>query len=597
MIKPLLLPLLLLCPINSILKAQVILGSDTVQAIVVTTSSNYTPQYWSHQASGDKTINKTGLEGNTMEASRFLSQATLGADFETIQYVAQMGIEGWIDEQMQYQPASLLATLESVYAEVIEWYILNGGDPAEFDIRPYWTHFNYAWWENHVNAPDLLRQRIALALSEIFVISFESDLADQGFGLADYYDILLRNAFGNFEDLLLDVSLHPCMGYYLSHLNNPKEIIEENIHPDENYAREIMQLFSIGLYELNADGSRKTDTTGNWIPTYDQQDITELAKVFTGLGVGDVMENPWVEDPAFGIGIYIGDLTQPMIMWENWHQPGTKTLLNDYVIPSGQSGMQDIRDAVHQLFMHPNVGPFIGKQLIQRLVTSNPSPAYIERITAVFNNNGQGIRGDMASVIKAILLDPEARSCEALTQEHYGRLREPMTRYMHFTKAIPMEQYYGRYWNVSHNFYLATNQTPLASRTVFNFFLPDHQPVGAISQNQLVAPEFQIHNSRTSVEYINQVNDWAVWGYVMDDWEEENPYVTYNLDELIPLARDPEVLINRLDVLFTHGSLSSSMRQIIKNAITPLINGDFRGDRVRLAMYLIMISPDYNVMK
>ena len=596
--KNLLLCLSVVFPIYAFdLSAQVILGSDPSQEIIITTSSDYTPQYWTQTASGDKTINGVGLEGKLAEASRFMSQATLGANLETIEYVADIGIEEWIEEQMALPPSQMLARLNDVYADVIEWYFLNGGNPDEVATRPYWTHFNYTWWENHMHAPDLLRQRIALALSEIFVISFDSGLSDQGYGLADYYDLLLRHSFGNFENLLYDVSLHPCMGYYLSHLNNPREIPEENIHPDENYAREIMQLFTIGLYELNPDGTRKIDQDSNWIPTYGQEDIKELAKVFTGLGVADVVDNPWIDHPYFGLDIYVADMAQPMIMYEEWHQPGSKTLVNGYEIPAGQSGLKDISDAIHQIFLHPNVGPFIGKQLIQRLVTSNPSPDYIARVTAAFNDNGQGVRGDMASVIKAILLDPEARSCAALQDDAFGRLREPITRYTHFTKAIPMEQYYGRYWNVGWGFYLATNQLPLASRTVFNFFLPDYQPIGPIADNELVGPEFQIHNSRTSVEYINQVNDWAVWGYVMDDWEAENPHVTYNIDELRPLARDPEVLINRLDMMFTHGSLSEGTRHIIKEAITPMINNDFREDRVRLALYLLLISPDYAIMK
>lgn len=595
--RKLLFSMLTLGFLSGTLKAQVILGSDPTQEIKVTTSSNYTPQYWTLSATGEKTINKVGLEGPLMEASRFLSQATLGADLATIEQVANQGIEAWIDDQMTVPQSQTLDRLNEVFAEVIEWYLVNGGNPDEVSTRPYWTIFNYTWWENHMKNEDLLRQKVALALSEIFVISIESNLADAGFGLADYYDVLLKHSFGNFEDLLKEVSLHPCMGYYLSHLNNPREIPEENIHSDENYAREIMQLFTIGLYELNQDGSRKTDGQGEWIPTYDQADIKELAKVFTGLGVGGVMENEWVDEPYFGLDIYVADMTTPMIMYEEWHQPGTKTLANGYVIPAGQTGLKDINDAVHQLFLHPNVGPFIGKQLIQRLVTSNPTPGYISRVAAVFADNGQGERGDMGAVIKAILMDPEARTCSALEEDRFGKLREPFARYTHFTKAIQMEQYYGRYWNVAYGFYEATNQMPLASRTVFNFFLPDFQPIGAIADNGLVGPEFQIHNSRTSVEFINRVNDWAVWGYVMDDWEAENPHVTYNIDELTPLARDPEVLINRLDVLFTHGMLSDRTRQIIKDAITPMISEDYRNDRTRLAMYLIMISPDYAIMK
>ena len=595
--RKLLFSMLTLGFLSGTLKAQVILGSDPTQEIKVTTSSNYTPQYWTLSATGEKTINKVGLEGPLMEASRFLSQATLGADLATIEQVANQGIEAWIDDQMTLPQSQTLDRLNEVFAEVIEWYLVNGGNPDEVSTRPYWTIFNYTWWENHMKNDDLLRQKVALALSEIFVISIESNLSDAGFGLADYYDILLKHSFGNFEDMLREISLHPCMGYYLSHLNNPREIPEENIHSDENYAREIMQLFTIGLYELNQDGSRKTDGQGNWIPTYDQADIKELAKVFTGLGVGGVMENEWVDEPYFGLDIYVADMTTPMIMYEEWHQPGTKTLVNGYVIPAGQTGLKDINDAVHQLFLHPNVGPFIGKQLIQRLVTSNPTPGYISRVAAVFADNGQGERGDMGAVIKAILMDPEARTCSALEEDRFGKLREPFTRYTHFSKAIQMEQYYGRYWNVAYGFYQATNQMPLASRTVFNFFLPDFQPIGAIADNGLVGPEFQIHNSRTSIEFINRVNDWAVWGYVMDDWEAENPSVTYNIDELTPLARDPEVLINRLDVLFTHGMLSDRTRQIIKDAITPMISEDYRNDRTRLAMYLIMISPDYAIMK
>lgn len=577
--------------------AQVILGSDPTQDIKVTTSSNYKPEYWNFTASGDKTLNNAGLEGRMMEASRFLSQASLGADMATIQNVADIGIEAWIDDQLSQPPSDLLIRLESVFAEVVEWYLINGGDPEEVSDNPSWPIFQYAWWENHMDAKDLLRQRVALALSEILVISLDSDLNGFGYGLADYYDILQNHAFGNYEDLLYDIAVHPCMGFYLTHLNNPREIPEENIHPDQNFARELMQLFTIGLYELHPDGSRKTDSLGQWIPTYDQNDIAELAKVFTGLGVGDVVENDWVDEPYFGLDIWVADMTTPMIMYEEWHQPGTKTLLADYVIPAGQTGLQDISAAIHHLFLHPNIGPFIGKQLIQRLVTSNPSPAYIARVSAVFADNGQGVRGDLGAVVKAILMDPEARSCEASQQESFGHLREPFTRYTHFTKAIPMEQYYGRYWNVGYGFYLATHQLPLASRTVFNFFLPDYQPIGAIADNDMVGPEFQLHNSRTSVEYINVVNDWAVWGYVMDDWEDDNPHVTYILDELIPLARDPEVLINRLDLLLTHGMLSDRTRNIIKEAITGLIRDNYRYDRVRLALYLIMMSPDYAIMK
>jgi uncharacterized protein (DUF1800 family) len=253
--------------LSSPLVGQVVLGSDTSQHIKVITSSNYLPEHWTLAATGDKTINGVGLEGPLMEASRFLSQATLGADLETIKKVANQGIENWINEQIDVPPSQTLATMKDVFAEIVEWYFLNGGNPEDVLTRPNWVTFNYTWWENHMHAKDLLRQRVALALSEIYVISFDSDLSNQGYGLADYYDILLKHAFGNFEDMLYEITLHPCMGFYLSHLNNPREIPEENIHSDENYAREVMQLFTVGLFQLNQDGTRKTDGQGNWIPT------------------------------------------------------------------------------------------------------------------------------------------------------------------------------------------------------------------------------------------------------------------------------------------------------------------------------------------
>jgi uncharacterized protein (DUF1800 family) len=290
-------------------------------------------------------------------------------------------------------------------------------------------------------------------------------------------------------------------------------------------------------------------------------------------------------------------MTKPMKMYEEWHQQGQKNLLNGFVVPAGQTGMEDIEDALDNLFNHPNVGPFIGKQLIQRLVTSNPSPAYVSRVSAAFNDNGQGVRGDMKAVIKAILLDPEARSCQAVQDPQSGKLREPFVRYNHAANALDIEQYYGRYWNAGYGFYLATGQMPLAAPSVFNFFLPEFHPNGEIGDAGLVGPEFQIHNSRTSVEYINQVNDWSVWQYMFGSWETGDPYTTVSLHNLEDLARDPEVLVNELDRVFTHGQLSEQTRGVIKQTIEQFIWGDYRYDRARMALYLILISPDYAVLK
>jgi len=387
------------------------------------------------------------------------------------------------------------------------------------------------------------------------------------------------------------------MGFYLSHLNNPKSIPSENIHPDENYAREIMQLFTIGLYELNNDGSRKTDSQGKFIPTYTNDDIKEMAKVFTGLGPGAIVPNEWISEPEFGVGIWIMDMTKPMKMYEEWHEPGKKTLLNNYIIPAGNSGDKDIELAIDHLFNHPNTGPFICKQLIQRLIKSNPSPQYIDRVASVFNDNGAGVRGDLKSVIKAILMDDEARTCEGINDPANGKLKEPLLRFTQFARAIEKDQAYGNYWNIGYSFWRETGQMVMASPSVFNFFLPYYQPIGPLADAGLIGPEFQIHNSKTSVGYMNNAYYWARWGNLFENWIIDNPYVYTDYYKLEPMARDPEVLMNYFDVLFTYGMMSDSTRNIIKNACKMIVKNNFKETRASLATYLMLISPDFNIEK
>ncbi|MEL7251890.1 MAG: DUF1800 family protein, partial [Bacteroidota bacterium] len=245
-------------------------------------------------------------------------------------------------------------------------------------VIPYWYYWKMAWWNNILRSEDHVRQRVTHALSQIFVISEKSNLQLSGPGMANYYDLLHQHAFGNFRDLLYDISLHPMMGFYLSHINNPKSDEANNIHPDENYAREIMQLFSIGLFELNPDGTRQLDDNGNPIPTYDNNDIKEFAKIFTGLAPAGYWW-PWEDyslyPPEWGSEYNESPATvvtwEPMVAFDNWHEPGPKYLLRGQQVPAGQTTLEDINDAIDNLFHHPNVGPFIGKLLIQRLVKSN----------------------------------------------------------------------------------------------------------------------------------------------------------------------------------------------------------------------------------
>jgi len=571
------------------------IGGGHDQNIKVTTSSDFQPDGAEAVANGANTLEVTGLTGKLIDAGRFLAQATIGADRSTIDSVAKLDFETWIDQQFAVPPTFVRPLIQEVYDTSYQRFLVAGGDSLDFPDFPINEHFDYAWWQVNMTNDDLLRHRIAFALSEIFVISVNSELDRYGEGLASYYDMLLDHAFGNFKDLLLDVSLHPCMGVYLTHLNNPKSNPAQYIHPDENYAREMMQLFTIGLYELNPDGSRVQDSAGNDIPTYDNDDIGEFAKIFTGLGGGATPSMPdTIIEPAFGMGPSRIDMAEPMAMYEDHHEPGAKYLLNGFVVPAGQTGMEDINDAIEHLFNHQNVGPFIGKQLIQRLVKSNPSPAYVARVAAAFNDNGAGVRGDMKAVIKAILLDEEARSCAWYNDPVQGKLKEPIIRYTHFARAVGGVSESGFFWNQGDGYNDDAGQHPLYSPSVFNFYWPDFQPIGPIGNEGYFAPEFQVFNSRTSIGFVNFVNEWVVEETLLTTKENPASTVLTHLDDLIPFAEDTEILINELDILLTNGMLKDDTRQIITTIVDPM---EDPYDKVKLTIYLMVISADYNILK
>ena len=571
-----------------------------------------------------KTMDGSGMNDEIMAASRFMGQATLGANTAAISSALNMGFEPWINDQFTKAPTNILPVMNNIWNQI---YTLDS-----MAFGPYALHFNYAWWQVNMTNQDLLRQRVAYSLSQILVTSINSDLRDWGESLSSYYDIFINNAFGNYKDILTQVTLHPAMGYYLSHMNNPKTDLVNNIRPDENYAREIMQLFTIGLYQLNQNGSTVLDGSGNPIPTYNNNDIKELAKIFTGLYGGAVLPCPedplppqcicysnnnpaycdtlsmtccwWPTAPEFGTNIYVLDKTVPMIMSNDNHETGPKTMPDGTVINIPNNGMAEIDAAINWLFNHPNTPPFVSYRLIQRLVKSNPSPEYVSRVAAMFINNGLGIRGDMKAVIKAILLDDEARKAAGYLEDSAGKLREPFIRYTHLAKSLPTATDQGRYWNNGYNYLNSTRQHVMAAPTVFNFYLPDFQPVGDIAAADMVAPEFKIHNTATSIGYINEVHGWTIWNGLMYSWEgswPDNPDRAYLLTtELQNNSYDSEDLINELDMLLTHGQLSDETRQVLRNALNPLYwtwDSTAPFHRTRLAIYLIMISPDYNCVK
>ncbi len=577
------------------------LGAGHSNGITVTSSSDQSRTNWVESASAENTINGQGLDGRLLETSRFLAQATFGTDLDYIKAVAEGTFEDWIDDQFTRSSTSLGDLTQSVYDQARDLYAANGGNPEDY-FGPYNLHFMYAWWQQNINNEDLLRQRIALALSEFLVISWNSGLSDYGVGLGSYFDVLKDNAFGNFRDILRDITLHPMMAGYLSHYNNPRSNPAYNIHPDENFAREVMQLFTIGLYELNQDGTYILDGNGDRIPTYDNNDIKEFAKIFTGLGPAEVIDNPWGVTAEFGVSFYFAVKNIPLIMYNDWHEPGTKYLLNDQVVPAGQSGMQDIEDAIDNLFNHQNVAPFVALRLIQQLVKSNPSPAYVSRVSAAFNNTN-GVRGDMQAVIKAILLDVEARNCNWIENPNNGKLIEPMMRYFNITRQIDLDNDNGIYWNVGWNFYEATRQLPLGAPHVFNFYPPDYVPNSEFDDANMVGPEFNIHNSASSIALVNEVDLWTWPQYytVLNTWELGLEDTPLDFERLKYFAKDAEVLVNQLDKLFTRGQLSDETRNIIKTAIEPIQgtdpNTDYNFYRVKMALYLILVSPDYAILK
>ncbi|MEM0953095.1 MAG: DUF1800 family protein [Pseudomonadota bacterium] len=450
---------------------------------------------------------------------------------------------------------------------------------------------DFAWYQRVVHSEDTVRQRVATSLSQLFVISrVTEEVAEHSELRGSYYDMLLRNSFGNFRNLLLDVTLHPGMGLFLSHVNNAKSNPELGTFPDENYAREVMQLFTIGLYELNLDGSRRLDSNGVPIPTYDNNDIREFAKIFTGLtfnGPNPVFSNrpePEGREADFGL---------PMIMVEQYHEPGEKRLLNGTVVPAGQSGMQDIEAAVDNLFNHPNVGPFVGKQLIQRLVTSNPSPGYVARVAAAFNGEGGTPRGDMKALLRAILLDEEARQDPSMNDNAVGKLREPMLRHIHILRAFDASSSAGTVVGYA-GIYEEIGQFLFSSPSVFNFFQPSFSPNGELRDAGLVAPEFQITTTDSIVAITNMVNNMT-FGEEVTSYDGAISFLgraDLQLDREIFFSINVPALVDMLDTVLTYGTLRPDTRDVIIAAVE---QAESPRERVYRAIYLITISPDYAI--
>lgn len=521
------------------------------------------------------------------EASRFLGRATFGPNMAAIEALAASNSDAWFAEQFAKPQTLHLSYMDKLIAAQV----------AANGPRVGFTAFYETFWQQAIRSDDQLRQRVAFALSQIFVISMQNEtIRPLVRGTSSYYDMLGQHAFGNFRNLLDGVARHPMMGIYMSHLRNQKESGTRT--PDENFAREVMQLLTIGLVQLNPDGSVKM-SGGKPIDTYTREDVAGLAKVFTGLS--------WA-GPDQSNGRFNGSIadperdSKPMQMYAAFHSTSEKRFLGQ-TISGATSGDDDIKVALDTLFNHPNAAPFFSRQLIQRMVTSNPSPAYVGRVSAVFANNGKGVRGDMQAIVRAVLLDAEAVAMAGSTMRT-GKLREPLLRLANWMRAFDAKPANGIY-NI---YYLddplsGLGQSPLNAPSVFNFYRPSYVPPNsAIASAGLVAPEMQITSEPSVTGYLNFMQEAVNSG--VGDARLVKPDYTNEL----AVSADANALVDRVDLLLMNGAMSSRLRGQIVNAVNSITlpaasatNGpqiaNLQANRVKLAIFLAMASTDYLVQK
>jgi uncharacterized protein (DUF1800 family) len=518
------------------------------------------------------------------EVSRFLGQTTFGATDATISQVQTEGYAAWIAEQ-EAMPVS------ATHVAFMQARRALAGAP-----NPSVNEWYGSFWQQAATAPDQLRQRVKFALSEIFVVSVADPNVDE-LSAASFYDMLGANAFGNFRTLLEQVSLHPAMGVYLTWIANQKADPNTGRHPDQNYARESMQLMTIGLYQLNPDGTQKLDGAGQPIATYSAADIAGLADVLTGYS--------WYS-PAPTTTTFLGGkrdpnaIITPMIPYPAFHATTAKTFLGVTIPASATSDPPgDLKIALDTLFNHPNVGPFISKQLIQRLVTSNPSPAYVGRVAAVFNNDGKGVRGNLGAVVQAILIDPDARTVSAaLADPNFGKLREPVIRMANWMRAFNAQSASGGWLLTSTAANTSLAQAPLTSSSVFNFFRPGYVAPGTkTGKLGYVAPEFQIADEVSVAGYLNTMQG-AINAGVGTGRDITVAYTTE-----LGVANDANALAERMNLLLLNGQMSAALKTRIVDAVNSVaipggtatqaqINAALL-NRSKLANFMAMASAEY----
>ena len=509
-------------------------------------------------ASSAASVQFTVYKATLPAAARLLDQATFGPTLTNIQHVQTIGLDAYITEQINTAP-----TLLPDVSNPPPTYCGTTSVPCE----------QSEWWQTVLTGPDQLRQRVAFALSEIMVVSTNSV---NGYAITPYQNMLAKDAFANFSTLMKDVTLSTAMGAYLNMLQSYKP--GNGQIANENYARENMQLFTIGLNLLNQDGTPQLDGSGNMIPTFTEAQVQAFARAYTGwtyaTAAGAAPTSYPNNTPNFDL---------PMVAVNSAHDETAKTLLNGTTLPASQTAESDLDGALANLFAHSNVGPFICRQLIQHLVASNPSPAYVSRIAAVFANNGNNVRGDMGAVVRAILEDTEARAGDTNLSFDGGHLREPMLYLANVIRGLGFvntdaNSYYGNLSNYSGTL----SEKPYSSGSVFNFFPPSYTiPDGGVN-----APEFALENTASAILRLTQANQ-LVYNQISS--------FSVNLSASSPLgvmAANPTNLVNYLGQIFMHGQMPANMQTAIVNHITPMTD---MGERARVATYLVITSSQYKV--
>jgi uncharacterized protein (DUF1800 family) len=537
------------------------------------------------------------------DATRFLQQASFGPTEATIAEVRQKGFDTFLTEQFAAKgigyetlPNALDPATVATQKPANCTYDGTRGSASSQCERDNYSTFTMQtrFFQNALNSPDQLRQRVAWALNQILVVS--SLELFQAYSMQSYQRILYDNAFGNYRDILYKVTLSPGMGHYLNMVNNNKPTGTQR--PNENYARELLQLFSIGQIKLNQDGTPVL-VNGTTVPTYDQEEIEGFAYTFTGWAYPPL---PGQTAKFYSAPYHVGS----MVPIAANHATGTKKLLDGVILPANQSAEKDLNDALDNIFNHPNVAPFIGKLLIQQLVTSNPSPEYVARVSAKFNNNGAGLRGDMKAVVRAILLDAEARG-DVKTDPRYGHLKEPALYTLNILRAMDAKTD----GVVMRYFTDIMDQEIFSPPSVFNFYPPDY----SLASEKITAPEFAIQNSSTAMQRINfasamMFNPPTMYDPLQKKYIQPLPAaftgiykddaVTGSVGTLIDwtpwqaAAADTNKLMEKINALMFHGSMSTAMKDTISKAVVA-VAPDNPLLRARTAVYLAVTSSQYQV--